>query len=147
MTSSIGKYALTYSGSPVYTLTTSLVASDVLAVKFSKLANIFSYYTPGAGGTGNSLYFEVEVNPFNASEDPSGLYWSPVGEFIDSTGTWTEEPANFNSAAGTASTQKNVVPLDLTSLAVAQVRVKAKETVVGGAAGTVKFVVTTNTIN
>jgi len=145
---SIGKYVLSFGGHDPYTLTTSLVASNETEIKFSKLANIFAFYTPGAGGTGNSCNLTVEVNPFNAKEDPTGLYWSQVGQFVNTTGAWKEEPAVFSSnSSTTAAVQHNVVPLDLTNLAVCQIRVKAKETVGGGSPGKVKVVLTTNTIN
>ena len=145
---SIGKYALTFGGSDPYTLTTSLVASNAENIRFSKLANLFAYYTPGAGGSTNTAQITVEVNPFNATEDPNNLYWSQVGQYTNASGTWTEELATFTSNTSTvAGTRHALVPIDLTNLAVCQIRVKAKETVGAGSAGTIRVVLTTNTIN
>jgi len=147
MTAHLGRYEMTFSGNKDYTLTTSFVASSAIRIAFTKKVTVFPYYTPGVGGTGNKLNYQIEINPYSAEEDPTNLYWSPVGDYIDSSGTWTEEPGTFLSLAGTASTQSNLVNLDLTDAANYQLRIKAKETVGGGSAGTARFVVTTNTIN
>lgn len=146
-TSHFGRYEPKFNGNTTYTLTTSYVASEAMRAAFGKNITVFPYYTPGAGGTGNTLQFEVEINPYSAEEDPANLYWSQAGRYENTAGTWVEEPAMFTGLAGTATVQKNLVVMDGIYLAASQVRLKAKETVVGGAAGTVKFVVTTNTIN
>lgn len=150
-TVSFGKEQVTFTAAGVqvsiYTLTTGLVASNPVEIKFAKKLTVYPYYTPGAGGNGNYLSYQVEINPFPADQDPTDAYWSAIGKYTDTAGTWVEEPATFLSAAGTAGTQKNVTPLDVVDIAAYRVRIKAKETVVGGVAGTVKFILGTNTIN
>lgn len=145
---SFGRVDVKFSGTTPYTLTTSLVASDAIDIKFVKKFSVYSFYTPGAGGTGNSINYQVEINPFYAKEDPNDLYWAPIGRFIDTSGQYAEEKATFNSSTSTtAATQYNEVPLDIIDPAAARVRIKVKETVVGGSAGTVRLMLGTNTIN
>lgn len=142
--------------SPAYTLTASFVAStgtDVehsgnISLKFVKKFSVYAYYTPGTGGGGNSLQYQVEINPFYYEQDPNNLFWAPIGKYVDVTGTWTEEKATFTSnTSTTALTQDNVTPLDIIDPSAARVRIKAKETIVGGSAGTVRFMIGSNTIN
>ncbi len=117
-------------------------------MKFVKKFSIYLYYTPGAGGTGNSIQYQVEINPFYYSEDKTGLYWAPIGKYVDTAGTWDEERATFDSGTGaTASTQYNVTPLDIIDPSAARIRIKIKETIVGGSAGAVRAMLGTNTIN
>lgn len=153
---SFGRQDITFSGDQNYTLTTSFVSSDSGDIgsstqgnrlKFVKKFSVYLYYTPGAGGTGNSLSVQVEINPFTEKEDPTGLFWAPIGKYVDVTGTWTEEPATFVSLAGTASTKSKVVPIDIIDPSAYRVRIKAKETVVGGAAGSLRAMIGTNTFN
>ena len=140
-------FSTTTLDSPALTLTSSYVASTPIDLKFVKKFTVYGYYTPGAGGTGNSLEYTVELNPFYATQDPSDLYWAPIGKFTDSTGTWTEESGAFNSATGVASTQKNITPLDVIDPSAARVRIKVKEVGGAGAVGKVRLMLGTNTIN
>lgn len=151
---SFGRQDIKFNGLNVSPLTTSFVASDTVTVeaqptnlKFVKKFSVYLYYTPGAGGTGNSIQYQVEINPFYYQEDKTDLFWAPIGKYVDATGTWTEERATFVSGTGTAATQYNVVPLDIIDPSAARVRIKIKETVVGGSAGTIRIMLGTNTIN
>lgn len=153
MSASFGRQDVTWNGSNSPTLTTSYVASDTLndnqiSLKYVKKFSVYLYYTPGAGGTGNSLQFQVQINPFYKKEDPTDLFWAPIGKYTDAAGTWTEEPATFTTTTNpVASTQYNAVPLDVIDPSAARVRVLIKETVVGGAAGKVRVMIGSNTIN
>ena len=140
-------FSTTTLDAPSLTLTSSYVASLPISLKFVKKFTVYGFYTPGAGGTGNSLDYEVQINPFYPDQDPGNLYWAPVGKFTDTTGTWTEEPGTFHSAAGVASTQKNLTPLDVVDPSAAQVRILVKEDGGAGTPGVVRLMLGTNTIN
>lgn len=143
--SQVGKYELTFSGNKDYTLTGSYVASSAVKVSFAKKFTIFPFYTPGAGGTGNTLQFQIQINPYNSAEDPNDLYWATVGQYNNSSGTITEEVSTYTSNnSTTASTLKAVTPIEFSQLSVQQIRVKAKETVGAGSAGVARFVVDQN---
>lgn len=152
---SFGRQDIKFNDLADYPLTTSYVASDTVTVqaqdsnlKFVKKFSVYLYYTPGAGGTGNSIQYQVEINPFYYSEDKTNLFWAPIGKYVDVAGTWTEEPASFVSLTGTtAATKYALVPLDIIDPSAARVRIKVKETIVGGVAGSVRIMLGTNTIN
>ena len=145
---SFGRQDITFGGNSTYPLTTGYVASDPISIKFVKKASVYGYYTPGAGGTGNSVEYIVEFNPFYPKEDPGNLYWAPVGRWIDTGGTYTEEPGAFvTTTATTAATLYQMTPLDIIDPSAAQIRVRVKEVVAGGAAGSIKMMLGSNTIN
>ena len=146
MTDSCGTIAVTFSASATYTLTTSLVASDAFNVNFAKTVSIYGLYA--TQGLANKVSYTVEINPFDAATDPTGAYWSQVGIFTDSTGTWTEEKATYLSvASGAAGTSQTLTPLVIPTVNATQMRIKAKETISAGTAGTLKAVVVKNTFN
>jgi len=158
MQDSVQQIPVTFNSVKLYPLTTSYVASDAFDIPKGKYATLHAYYTPGAGGTGNTVSFQLEGNSYLAAapqpgdtpyvlRDSSNAHFSPVGVYNDVSGVYTQEIATFTSPAGTASTQANLVPVELTNIAATQMRIKAKETIVGGSAGTVQFVVMLNTIN
>lgn len=141
---------------PSYTLTTSYVASQTtdlehggnISLKFVKKFSVYIFYTPGAGGDGNSVQCEIEINPFYYEQDTADAFWAPIGKYIDATGTWTEEKAMFTSGVATAAGVKYAVtPIDIIDPSAARVRIKIKETVVGGSAGSVRVMIGSNTIN
>jgi len=120
-------------------LTTSYVASDDIKVDFAKRFSLFAYYTSGAASSGNKLDFTLETNPYNAEQDPTGLYWSQAGDWVNTAGTLTEEPFNFQVAQATAGSMKTAITIDFGDLNAARARVKVKEVVNTGAAGTIKM--------
>lgn len=136
--------AVTFSGSGEYTLTGSLVASDVVRTDYANMVTIYAIYTPDASATGTlTLEFTVEVNPYDEQTDTTDAYWSPVGIYKDAAGTWTEEPGAYVSAAGTAATAQTITPLVLEEVNAAQLRIKAKDNA-STAFGTVSFVIVKN---
>ena len=135
-----------WSGNDPYTLTASFVASDEIVVDFTKRLTLFPAYKGGAGGTTNVLSYQVQFNPLNATQDPSGLYWATYGIFTDSSGTWSEEAATYTSTQTTAGTYKAGVPLVLGQVDAQRMRILVKETVNAGAAGVVRVQVDTNDI-
>lgn len=153
MTLSFGRQDVNFSGSNTYTLTTSYVASDSvdngseISLKYVKKLSVYAYYTPSTNG--NSLQYQVEINPYDIKEDPTNLKWVPIGKYVDAAGTWTEEKGSFTTTTSTTGgAQYNAVPLDIIDPSARRIRILAKETLGGGgAAGTVKFVIGTNTIN
>lgn len=126
-----------------YTLTASLVASDPFDISFDKRGTVYARYTAGANG--RSLNYTIQINPYDEKNDPDDEYWSTYGIYTNSTGTWTEQPGNFNSAAAANTNPFNVTPLQLDQIDAARMRILAKESATGG--GTVQFVFAPNTIN
>lgn len=141
-----GTQKVTFSGNFEYTLTTSSVASDAIAVDYAKRLSLYGYYKGGAGSTSNTVSIIVEVNPFDSSEDSAGAFWSPAGIYIDTSGTWAQESSTFTYTQTTAGTYKNQVPIDFSNVNAKQVRFKAQETVGAGSAGSLKLVVVKNDI-
>ncbi len=145
---SFGRQDLTFAGNKIYTLTASPVASDPIGTKFVKKFSIYGYYTPGAGGSGNSVDYTVEINPFYPAEDPGNAFWAPIGRWVDTAGNYAEERATFIGGTATvAGVKYNLVPLDIVDPSAAQMRIKIEEVVLGGAAGSVQMMVGSNTIN
>lgn len=91
-------------------------------------------YTTGAGGAGNSVQIQVEGSPDLLSNDSvTPLYYIETASSV-SGGTITHTAALHTLVGAASATQYNVffyVPP-----AFKTIRVSAKETVVGGSAGT-----------
>ena len=128
-----------WSGVNTKTLTTSYVASDAIDISFAKRGTLFPYYTAGAGTTTNQVDFYFEINPLDSVTDPTNLYWSQLGIYTDSTGTWSKEAAHYVITQGTASTQLNCIPIFITQLDALQFRVQTKEVQNQATAGVIKF--------
>jgi hypothetical protein len=131
--------AVEWSGVSTKTLTNSYVASDEMLVDFPKRMTIFPYYSAGATETGNNLDFVLEVNPLDSNQDPTGVYWSQVGNYIDSAGTWTEQNSKFLVVQGTPGVYEPGCPLDYTNLNAARIRFKCKENGVASNYGSIRF--------
>ena len=148
MDSKVGIQKVTW-GTPdtfEYTLTTSYVASDPITVDFAKRLTLYGYYKGGSGSSTNTVSIYIEANPFDATEDASGAFWSQVGIYNDTAGTWAQEAAVFTATQTTAGTYKNEVPIDFTNVNAKRIRLVVKENVGAGSAGTAKFVIAKNDI-
>ena len=117
------------------------VVSDAMDVSFVKFLTIYPVYTAGSGTSGNTLNYYVELSPAD-----TGNVWNKYGIYVNSSGTWTMQPALYASTAGTASTALRCTPLTLENLAAKRIRFGATETGSGNA-GTVAFTVVKNTVN
>ena len=131
-------YTAKFSTNEDYTLTTSFVASDAIALDFAKKITIFPYYTATAAT--NVLTFTVEVNPYNAEVDADGDYWTDLGSWVNSSGTYAEEISQYVSDASAGSSLTALKPLNIAQFDAQRIRITAKETVNAGTAGSVRFV-------
>ena len=131
--------AVEWSGVSTKLLTASYVASDEMIVDFPKRMTIFPYYSAGGAETGNTLGFVLEVNPLDLASDPTGAYWSQIGGFTNSSGTYSEQSSDFIIAQGTAGVYRGGVPLDYTNLNAARIRFKCKENGVDTNYGSVRI--------
>lgn len=140
MSCKTAQYDVKFSDTSDYTLTTSFVASDAIPLDYASKLFIYPFYTAGAATTTNTLHFTVEVNPYNAEEDSAGAYWTELGNWVNSTGTYAEEGAEYVSGAGTAATLVAITPLKIDQFNAQQIRLKVKETQNQAVAGTARFV-------
>jgi hypothetical protein len=117
----------TWSGNATYTLTNAYIASDDITIDFPKRLTIYPYYSAGAAEVGNTLDWVLEVNPLDAISDPTGVYWSQMGNYVNAAGTWTEQNSKFLDNQGVAGTYEPGVPLDFTNLNGSRMRFRIKE--------------------
>jgi hypothetical protein len=132
-----------FSGVTEYTLTTSNVASDAIPIPFTKRMTLYPYYKAGVGAVTGVLDITIEINPYYPSEDPSGAYWSQISNFIDTSGVWTEELADYRIGQGVAGAYRAGSPISLSNIDAVQVRFKVKE-INPGAAGACKLLLVKN---
>lgn len=123
--------------SAAVTLTTSYtdnVSSDIPAAYFSQFTFCVEY-TTGAGGGGNSVQIKIEGAPESPSSGLTPVYFTETAS-ATSGGTITHTAATHTFVNGAAATTERFffyAPPAFQSL-----RISAKETVVGGSAGTLK---------
>lgn len=128
------------------TLESTAQTSNVIPCPFAKRATLYVDYKAGASETGNTADFTIEVNPLDAESDPTGLYWSTLGIYTDSTGTWSQEKATYAVAQGTGGSYAMGVPIKITNLDAMQIRFTAKESGVASNKGSVKCFLVKNEI-
>lgn len=133
-----GSYVLGTS-STAATLTTSYSGnvSSTMNTRRAYEVELNVLYTPGSGGSGNSVQLKVEwATPNDVSASPGSTEWYQEASESTSAGSTTLYQQNYTftgATAGTAYYFTVSVPVKQ-----AYLRVSAKETVVGGSAGTAK---------
>lgn len=132
-------YYVIGSASAAATLTTAYsgnVSAPFPMQHYSQLT-FFVDYTPGAGGSGNSVQIQVEGSP-DLLDNPgvTPIYYIE-SDAATSTGVITHTIAYHTFVGAVASTSYKF--MFYVPPAYKTIRVSAKETVVGGSAGTVKI--------
>ena len=140
----------TWSGANSVLLTGSYVASDAIQLPFVKRFTVYPRYKAGTAETGNTLDFIIETNPFDATTDSAGAYWTPVGNYLDTSGSYAEEVSTgnvYHVAQGTAGSYRNGVSVSLSNVDALQMRIKVQETGVASNYGTIQLTVVKNEIS
>ncbi len=133
------EYYVIGSASAAATLTTSYagnVSNPYLMQHYSQLT-FFVDYTPGAGGGGNSVQIQIEGSP-DLLDNPgvTPIYYIET-DSATTAGAITHTIAYHNFVGAVAATSYKY--MFYVPPAYKTIRVSAKETVVGGSAGTVKI--------
>lgn len=91
--------------------TSDLIVSADKVIDYAKSFTVYPFYAAGAAESGNTMEMTLWINPFDAPADPSGLYWSQIGQYTNSSGTLSEQNYTYVIAQGTAGAFKAGTPI------------------------------------